>query len=351
MNDRDCKPEENKDQEPWQALLEDPLAKEYIPLAGNPDCSPFFFYGRQQPLRAPAEDSKGTRMEVLAPIQRQFETGKCSYVLSLTPARLTDPDGVHRDYYAGQREEAILDALRLIARESTDYIQDGRHSFVGIRFTLADLKRKLATFGMKASPTQIRHSLLVLAKSHYELQRVQTSYGKNYLVSEPFLSALALPKHTRDHCYARLNTLMGNSLIHAAYRLSDYNTVYSFTSVATRKLFKILITMATGISHDAPYHILLTSFFSRSGLVRGDRLAVDAGRMRIALDELKRGDIIRHYLEDKKYSSTGQLEDYKYTLIPTPDFVSQVKLENYRAKERQNLLAASSGPYGSGRVR
>jgi hypothetical protein len=342
-----------KNQPIWLSLLEESQFRDYLAVVTLADCSPFFFYGKQQELRTFVINAQGAKLDVLTPLDRSFVTEKVSYSLRLFPARIKEKDGTFRDYFAGLREEAILDVLRLLARESAEEIIENKKTFVGIRFTYADIQRRLDKCGMKTSRAQIRHSLLVLAGCSYELT-ASAPYRKGYLVTESLISALGLPEHTRDSCFVRLNTLLGDGLINASYRLSLFHTVYELNSLLARKLYKILISVAKGISHEAPYHFLLTSFFSRCGFVQNQRISVDARRLREALEELKSKDFIRYYVEEKKKNSSGVLEDYKYSLVPSESFVAQVKLENHRENERNTRMITEKnygGPYGSGRVR
>lgn len=123
---------------------------------------PKYFFGEPQRING----------RFLEPLEREFEFNGKMYQVRITPARIKDKDGIERDYYLGEREELVEDALIHLAGE-----MEGE----GFEFSLESLRRELARYDHHYSTDEIRTALMICQNSRIELVRIED--GAQYVFS------------------------------------------------------------------------------------------------------------------------------------------------------------------------
>jgi hypothetical protein len=74
--------------------------------------------------------------EFLRALIREFECRGKKYKVKVDPAKITESDGISRDYYPSKREELVEDALRKLATEGQGVFLDDA---AGVTFTIYQL--------------------------------------------------------------------------------------------------------------------------------------------------------------------------------------------------------------------
>lgn len=88
------------------------------------DFIPKYFWGKSNRING----------KFLDQLEREFECRSTRYRVKIDPAKISDRDGVTRDYYPSKREELVEDALRKFACEGQGLFLDDQ---AGVTFTLS----------------------------------------------------------------------------------------------------------------------------------------------------------------------------------------------------------------------
>ncbi|MCP3940748.1 MAG: hypothetical protein GY710_04610, partial [Desulfobacteraceae bacterium] len=120
------------------------------------DTTPKYYWGRI---------GKNGRLlgKFLEPIKRNFVFRGDEYKVIITPARIEDKDGEFRDYFPGQREEMVEEALRKLAVDGKGVYLD---EYASIVFTFYELRKELKRMGHAYSLQEIKKALEICARTH-----------------------------------------------------------------------------------------------------------------------------------------------------------------------------------------
>ncbi len=272
-------------------------------------------------------------------LEREFECRGERYKLKVSPARIKDADGVTRDYYPGQREELVEDALRKLAAEGQGVFLDDQAS---VCFTLYQLEQELKESGHHYSRGEIKDALLVCVNTGLE---VKTEDGSSVLASHIF-ETLGLQTREdwkdKDHktrCFVRFNPLVTTAIKNQSFRQINYEKTMSFRSVIARQLHKRMSHHYTQASLLNSYSILLSTIIRDFGLKQYAELRNNLRDVKKALEEMKQKEIIVHYEVSKIIDTEdrNKLIDAKFTLTPHPFFSSDVTKANVQQQKRRAL--------------
>jgi hypothetical protein len=270
--------------------------------------------------------------QYLPSLNRQFEYRGRRYKVRIEPARIADNDGAERDYYPGQREELVEDALRKLVCEGQGIFLDNQ---AGVVFTLYQLHQELKRRGHNYNLNQIKQALLICAKTKLTLS---TDDGKTMIVSSLFetlgLSTReeweAQPKTAR--AYVRFNTLITQSIQSLNFRRLNYTKSMEYRTVVARQLHKRLSHHYTQASIKDPYNILLTTIIRDLGLKRYKHLSHNLRDVNEGFQELEeKGVILSHEVTYVRPPGVKKgYSDVKFLIIPHPRFVSEIMESNRR---------------------
>ena len=112
----------------------------------------------------------------------------------------------------------------------------------------------------------------------------------------------------------------------------------SYTYRLSRWLHKRLAHMYTQAGMLHPYTIRLSTILRDSGTLECAQNYNNARSVERALDELERRQIILAVTKETLRGPRNRLLDIKYSLLPTTEFVSEVKRANQRATQLLQLL-------------
>lgn len=293
------------------------------------DFIPKYFWGK----------SKRINGKFLEQLEREFECRNIRYKVKIDPAKISDRDGITRDYYPSKREELVEDALRKFACEGQGLFLDDQ---AGVTFTLYQIHQELKRLGHTYSIREIKDSLLICAKTNIT---VSTEDGKSILVSSLFET---LGLQTREDwkgqgektkAFVRFNSLVTQSIKQQTFRQLNYDKAMSYKSVIARQLHKRMSHHYTQASFSNPYHFLLSTVIRDFGLTKYTQLRDNLRDVQTGLEEMKEKEIIMAYKIQKTLESSqrNKLVDAKFTLMPDAGFIGEVIRTNKRQTEIRRI--------------
>ena len=295
------------------------------------DFIPKYFWGKSQRING----------KFLEQLEREFECRAVRYKVKIDPAKISDRDGVTRDYFPSKREELVEDALRKFACEGQGVFLDDQ---AGVTFTLYQIQQELKRLGHTYNIREIKDALLICAKTNIT---VSTEDGKAILVSSLFET---LGLQTREDwrgqgektkAFVRFNSLVTQSIKQQTFRQLNYDKAMSYKSVIARQLHKRMAHHYPQASFAHPYHILLSTIIRDFGMTEYAQLRDNLRDVQSALDEMKEKEVVMSYQIQKTLDSErrNKLVDAKFVITPDARFVSEI----IKANKRQSDLRKISG--------
>lgn len=281
----------------------------------------------------------------LQSLEREFECRGKKYKVRINPARIQGKNGKERDYYPGQREEVVEDALRKLVAEGQGKLLDDQ---AGVVFTLYQLQQTLKQAGHSYSYDEIKEALYVCAKTNLE---VKSEEGKAILLSNIF-ETLGLAtfddwktKGKDAKCFVRFNALVSQAIRQMDFRRFNYEMAWSYKSVIARQLHKRMSHHFVQAGSDHSYSIRLTTLIRDFGLARCPQLRDNLKKVKDSLEEMKAKGVLDKYriepvLDAKRHN---KLEDAKITLYTTYEFDMEV-MEANRSRKTQIPSPPNSFP-------
>lgn len=279
--------------------------------------------------------------ERLNPIEREFTYKDCKYRVVIQPARLKQADGTYLDALPGQREELVEDALRKLA---TDGNAVALGSQIGVHFTLYKLKKELERTGHTYSYAELKEAIKILRACNMELSVILESGKREEMYSENLFSKMAgktddgwLEGEGSKSLYLVIfNSLVKKSIMSLTFRRYNYELCMKYKNVIARYLHKRLSHNYIQASMLRPYEILMSTIIDGSGMTAYAKKGDNHKYISKALEELKENSVLTDWQVEKKRGV-----DYKYTLVPSGSFVSEIKRTNQI--QREMLSEAGKG--------
>lgn len=273
--------------------------------------------------------------EFLRSLNRKFECRGKKYVVKVDPAKITESDGVSRDYYPSKREELVEDALRKLATEGQGVFLDDA---AGVTFTIYQLQKELQQNGHSYSHDQIKDALMVCAKTNLT---VTSDNGDTILVSSIFET---LGLQTREdwagtgektRAFVRFNPLVTQGIKTGQFRQLNYEKSMRYKTVIARQLHKRMSHHYTQASFTNLYTISLTTIIRDFGLTAYAKLTLNLRDCLTALEEMKENHVILSYKVEKTIDTRNRnkLLDAKFTITPDPRFADEMKMANIKQKQ------------------
>jgi hypothetical protein len=271
----------------------------------------------------------------LALLKIDFHYKGTPFKAVIRPARIEEKDGTTKDYYPSANEELVEDALRKIAAEQQSGFFDRPNYRSGVVFSLYMLREELKRRGHTRSYQEIVLSLDILSLSNIDILTGDDKEIKGIIRSSYFPGLATVSKHklTEDpHAkwVVHFHPLITQAIDALTYRQFNYAQMMSYTTQLARWLHKQLSLKYTFASLTAPFEMRYSTIKRDSGLLGGyslERKAIVA--LDNALNELK-GHVLMDVKKGEVRGTRGKLLDVIYTLIPSLDFISQMKAANKR---------------------
>ena len=269
----------------------------------------------------------------LDPIRRQFECRGVKYNLVVAPAFIEDGNGFLA-CFPGKREDLVEDALKKLMTEGDSIYLDDNAS---IAFTLYQLRKELADYKHTYSYDQLKEALEILTKTSVEIESEDKTVK---LIFSP-IEMLGLDGVNEEtQTYVKFSSLFTRSINEGAYRLFNYDKVMSYSSVIARQMHKRLAHNYTQANLSEYYSIMLSTIIRDFGLKPQSRPQQNLQKVEEAIVELKDKNVILNCKIEKIFETKGKqkLLDVKFNIQAHPEFISEVKKANHRAREVKALL-------------
>ena len=268
----------------------------------------------------------------LRTFEREFRYKDSNYILKIKPARVENKDGTELEYYPSEQEELVEEALRKIACDQLSGVY--LDNTVGVQFTMYELREELRKRGHAMSHDEIKRSLYICRGAGL---RVEGQGGDVEMESSIFPTVIISnrkewkkdPKNT--FCYVQFNPLVTRSLERMSYRQFDYVTHMSYKYQLSRWFHKRLYHRFTQASIFEKYGILYSTIKRDSGLLNNNRISKDIQYIERTFDELTENNIINGFEKTIRHGKRNKIEDVKYELLPSMEFIGEMKKANKRA--------------------
>lgn len=253
----------------------------------------------------------------------------------IQPARVRDADGTTLDFYPSASEELVEDALRKIATEYYRGFFDKPNFRSGVVFSLYALRQELQRRGHTRSYQEIVRSLTILSGSVIELRSQDGREGEGFARS-PYFPALAAVSRKRldDDPNARwmvqFHPLVTQSIDALAYRQFNYDQMMKLSSQLARWLHKQLSLKYTFANQINSFETRYSTVKRDSQLLRYRRERDNVAALDDALQELAEDRIIAGCRREEITGARGKIEDVKYTITPSKQFITEMKAANKR---------------------
>ncbi|MGZ8219412.1 replication protein [Methylomagnum sp.] len=240
------------------------------------------------------------------------------------------------DYYPSANEELIEDALRKIAAEQRSGFFNKQTYRSGVIFTLYALREELKRRGHARSYQEIILSLNILAGSIIEIHSVDNKNWEGFTKSAYItgLSAVSRTQLSEDpdaKWLVQFHPLVTQAIDAVTYRQFNYAQMMGHTTQLARWLHKQLSLKFTFASLTTPFEIRFSTIKRDSALLEGYKRTTDAVNVLDAVfNELKAGGVLMSVKKDLITGPRGKIEDARYVLSPSREFVAQVKAANKR---------------------
>jgi hypothetical protein len=270
-------------------------------------------------------------------ISRPFEYGGASYEVEVRPARIKI-DGAEKEYYPGEREQVVEEALRRIAieRRRTTTIDDS----VGIRFSLYELRQELIRVGHAMPICDIKEAIEVAHLSNVVIRK----FGG----SQPMVSATIFPLRGVNEVqpngdmisYVTFNPLVTEAIRSLDFRLINYELSMSLANSVARWLHKRLSHCYVQANSSAgTYNINATTIMRDSGMGSYTRERDAFRTIERAVAELKAKGVLTTYKATDVRGPRQRLTEVKYLLFPSPAFADEMKKANWAGKKLDEARA------------
>ena len=296
------------------------------------------------PKYFPKKRLKKERVEgmFLPMLKREFEFKGERFVVKITPAKLETREG-ERDFYPSHREELVEEALRKIASTRLNGIF--LNNIAGVQFTLYELKKELKERGHDIDLRELIDSLKICNLTNISVQKDD---GKAVMQSAIFPTLLIAskeewlknPRNTR--CYVQFNPLVTHCINQLTYRQFDYIAYMTYRYRLSRWLHKRLCHNYVQAGLMNPYTIKLSTILRDSGTLEAKENYENVRRIDEALDELKEKKILLSFEKDIVRGKRNCIVDIKYTMLPTVEFIGEIKRANSRAQKLDEMLSSRS---------
>jgi hypothetical protein len=140
----------------------------------------------------------------------------------------------------------------------------------------------------------------------------------------------------KTKAFVRFNSLVTRSIKEGTYRQFNYEIAMSYRTVVARQLHKRMSHHFTQASVHIPYTILLSTVIRDFGLTQYAQARDNLRDVCVSLDEMvEKGVLLKYDVE--RINQKRKIVDAKLSLIPHPNFASEVMQANRKQKDRKLL--------------
>lgn len=290
--------------------------------------------------------------------QLEFEYRQTKFNVSIQPALIEQKDKngkpkKSRDgkqltiaYYPSANEEIIEEVLRkMAADQGSGFFTAGTSSVrrSGVVFSLYRLREELKQCGHTRSYEEIKLSLDIMAGSNINITASSSAaidaidldlpFGRsNYLAALFGVNRLDLKTDPTKKWMVHFHPFVTMCIASLSYRQFDYRRLMSHSTQLARWLHKLLILKYTFASKLKPFQIRFSTIRRDSAMLGNYVRGRKAFEMcDLSLNELKEHGVLTDINRRVEVEGRGKILDIIYELVPTVEFVKEVKAANRRA--------------------
>ncbi len=242
-------------------------------------------------------------------------------------------------YYPSANEELVEEALRKLAvdQDSGFYANEKPTARSGVVFSLYQLREELKKRGHARSFDEIKLSLDILSGSNINIianspTSVNMPFGKsNYLAAMTGVTRKDMKSDPDKKWMVQFHPFVTASIDKLSYRQFNYHQLMRHTTQLARWLHKQLILKYTFASRFKPFEIRFSTIKRDSAMLDSyarPRKAQEA--CDLSVNELKEHGVLAGIDRRIEAGARGKILDVVYTLIPSSEFVAEVKAANKR---------------------
>lgn len=255
------------------------------------------------------------------------------------PKKSKDGKPVTTAYYPSANEELVEEVLRKLAvdQEHGFLINEKSTARSGVVFSLYQLREELKQRGHTRSFDEIKLSLDILSGSNIKIianspTSIDLPFGKsNYLAALTGVTRKDMTIDPGKKWMAQFHPFVTASIDKLSYRQFNYHQLMSHTTQLARWLHKQLILKYTFASRLKPFEIRYSTIKRDSSMLYNyarPRKAQEA--CDFSINELITNGVLATLERRIEAGERGKILDIVYTLVPSNEFVAEVKAANKR---------------------
>ncbi len=249
-------------------------------------------------------------------------------------------------YYPSANEELVEEALRKLAvdQEKGFYTNEKPSARSGVVFSLYQLREELKQRGHTRSFDEIKLSLDILSGSNINIianspTTIEMPFGKsNYLAAMTGVTRKDMITDPNKKWMVQFHPFVTASIDKLSYRQFNYDQLMSHTTQLARWLHRQLILKYTFASRTKPFEMRYSTIKRDSAML--DNYARETNAQKacdISVNELIENGVLVSLNRQPKTGARGKILDIVYTLVPSGEFVAEVKA----ASKRKDRLPAA----------
>ncbi len=290
----------------------------------------------------------------LPPIDREVTIEGVTYRVRVWPAQI-EVDGKWMSFYPAAREEIVEQALRKIAslQRQGFYESESTGHRTGVRFSITQLRDELTKQGHPLNYVELTQALDILSLSSLEISPMEGDKKKPEFYRANFLVALGRRswqqylecRKTREGTawIAEFHPMLAKAIANIGYRQTNYRLWMTLTKQIERYLYMRLALRFTNASILTTYDIKYSTIKTDSGLFEGRKRETDCmAEVDQAWKRLSAIGIISKIETEYLRGPRNCIQDIKFKVIPTNQFVAEQKAANKRKSEFMNASALAN---------
>lgn len=264
------------------------------------------------------------------PFEWNYTEKSNNFTVRIQPALIKHGNGKYQAFFPGVTEELVEEALKKFLTIQNHGIHDASKIETWVRFSLSMIQRELKARGRDRNRNQIKHAIEVMNKCHVSLFKEKKEVWSGAILQDLVtVGREEYIKNTDAHHIGRLPLFISHAINQLEYRQFNYDRLMSCDEQLARWIYKRLINRFRQANLMNNYHFMYSDL-KESGLLQQARETDNRKKVISALNELVAKNVISQYLINEQKKGR-KVQNTKYTIHPTNQFISEQKAANKRA--------------------
>lgn len=268
------------------------------------------------------------------PYKFEYVHDDVKYLVKIQPALIEQSNGTYKAFFPGVTEELVEEALKKFLTIQNHCFHDPDKVETWVRFSLSMLHRELKEQGRERNRNEIKHAIEVMGLCVLTLYKNSKEIWKGSILQD--LLTVGREEYIADSNslhICRLPLFISHAINQLEYRQFNYRRLMSCDEQLARWIYKRLVNRYRQANFMNNYHFTYSTV-KESALLLQTRESDNRKKVISALKELINKNIIYKYdiHEEKKGRTINQI---KYTIYPSKEFISEQKAANKRSKDAE----------------